>query len=156
VGFLNYWELKQVPNFLLASPMVILSVCGIFSYLKNFNHKRNATNQHHHSTKQKATTDIYRNLSSRVLPFIIFWGLLVGIGVFFMHVQVITRFLSGCPPVYWYAASLFHSDDDGRARGGTTSTTNRGINSKQRLLLWYFFGYSFLGCILFCNFYPWT
>ena len=35
VGFLRYFELKQIPNFLLAAPIVILSLCSLFSYCVN-------------------------------------------------------------------------------------------------------------------------
>ncbi|XP_074292609.1 uncharacterized protein LOC141619492 [Silene latifolia] len=34
VGFLRYFQLKQSPNFLLASPVLSLAFCSIFSYLK--------------------------------------------------------------------------------------------------------------------------
>lgn len=32
VGFLRYYELKQIPNFLLASPVVLLSLTTLYSY----------------------------------------------------------------------------------------------------------------------------
>ncbi|KAG0219773.1 hypothetical protein BGX31_011159 [Mortierella sp. GBA43] len=33
VGFLRYYEIKQIPNFLMAAPMVTLSASGIFYYV---------------------------------------------------------------------------------------------------------------------------
>jgi len=56
-----------------------------------------------------------------------------------MHVNVATRFLSACPPLYWHAASLL-------AGGGT----------RARLLWLWCAAYIVLGCLLFPNFYPWT
>lgn len=54
--------------------------------------------------------------------------------------QVSTRFLSACPPLYWYAARL-----DGSPAVGV------------RRAVWAFFlGYTVLGVLLFPNFYPWT
>ncbi|CAN0910353.1 GPI mannosyltransferase 2 [Linum grandiflorum] len=35
VGFLRYFQFKQLPNFLLASPILSLAVCSIFHYVKS-------------------------------------------------------------------------------------------------------------------------
>ncbi|CAM6035844.1 unnamed protein product [Sphagnum compactum] len=34
VGFLRYFEIKQIPNFMLASPMLALAICSLISYGK--------------------------------------------------------------------------------------------------------------------------
>lgn len=39
-GFLAYWRLKQLPNFILASPIVILSVHSISVYLRSLEPKQ--------------------------------------------------------------------------------------------------------------------
>ena len=39
VGFLKYFEFKQIPNFLLAVPILILSLCSFFCYCVNEDNK---------------------------------------------------------------------------------------------------------------------
>lgn len=74
---------------------------------------------------------------SEVAPYVFHWGFLTLFAVLFMHVQVSTRLLSACPPLYWWAATLCSS-------------------GWSRPVWGYFMLYNVLGCILFTNFYPWT
>jgi Gpi18-like mannosyltransferase len=72
-----------------------------------------------------------------VAVFVFHWAFLAAVAAAVMHVQVATRFLSTCPPLYWYMA---HAWQRGRARW-----------------LWaYCFAYMAAGAVLFPNFYPWT
>jgi hypothetical protein len=88
-----------------------------------------------------------------------------------MHVQVITRFLSACPALYWFCASFY--DGTGDVSSTTTKPKNESEAAKeerrrkrrrsrkvrswmQYLIAFYFLAYTLIGALLFCNFYPWT
>ena len=62
VGFLRYFQLKQVPNFVLASPMVLLSLLSLLEYFKSGN--------------------------PRLRPYAFHLLFLLLFGVFNMHIQV--------------------------------------------------------------------
>jgi len=91
-GLFNYWELKQLPNFLIASPMIVLSLSGILPYAKRA------------LSFQLEPTGYY---SWTTLPYIVYWAVFLLFAVTRTHVQTITRFFSSIPPVYWFAATLF-------------------------------------------------
>jgi phosphatidylinositol glycan class V len=77
--------------------------------------------------------------SVEAAPLVYHWALMTAVALLAMHVNVATRFLSACPPLYWHAAQLL-------AGGG----------ARARLLWLWCFAYIALGCLLFPNFYPWT
>ncbi|KAK9827676.1 hypothetical protein WJX81_007104 [Elliptochloris bilobata] len=73
-------------------------------------------------------------------PYVLHWAAATAAAALVLHVQVSTRFLSSCPPLYWYAARLAGSSGAGARRA-----------------VWGFFlGYALLGALLFPNFYPWN
>ncbi|KAL9680670.1 hypothetical protein QQ045_018555 [Rhodiola kirilowii] len=97
----------------------------------------------------KATPVDYEvSMSSRyypvfLIPFVLHLAFMVATAFFVMHVQVSTRFLSACPPLYWFASHIMTSTDTGSKRRAS--------------LIWtYSAGYIFLGSLLFSNFYPFT
>ncbi|KAI3629947.1 hypothetical protein MIR68_011382 [Amoeboaphelidium protococcarum] len=94
-GFLSYWELKQLPNFLLAAPMVMLSVHFISRYFRSIDIK--------HLLQDK--------LQIKIVPFYVLWLAMVVYCVLFMHVQVITRFLTSMPMLYVELTRLVTQDD---------------------------------------------
>ena len=126
-GLFAYWTWQQLPNFLLASPIVFLSIRGIRSWL----------------LETRRTT--YRRTP---VCFVVHWSLLLFVAVFTMNVQVTTRFLSACPALYWYAASVcLNPTPAGSALFGVCP---------RKALLCYFLGYAMVGTVLFTRFYPWT
>jgi phosphatidylinositol glycan class V len=81
-GFLRYWTLQQVPNFLLAAPTVLLCIVGCVRMAQHPDER----------------------LRWRVMPFVLLLGLMVAFGVLGSHVQTLTRFVSANPAVYWSLA----------------------------------------------------
>lgn len=72
-------------------------------------------------------------------PYIYHWALMTAVAATAMHVNVATRFLSSCPPLYWYAAAWIKQ---GR---------------RPALVLWgWALAFTVLGTLLLPNFYPWT
>ncbi|KAI8052422.1 GPI mannosyltransferase 2 [Syncephalis plumigaleata] len=238
-GFLRYFELKQLPNFALALPMLVLSAAGIAAYAMhdpiriaslgvytsndkslNEQEKKDAhssddatirssqtttTRQRITTSRESSSTSLplqptvmeasvvdgmlpesmanhlaRSNLyfSSKALPFIYLWVILLLYGFTSMHVQVITRFFSSMPTVFWYAAhiclelgspSLHHTTPSSTSSLTAPDTANNGAALNEhhvmyhhwqkstflsRALLMYFVGYGLCGVVLFSNFFP--
>ncbi|XVE78778.1 hypothetical protein DITRI_Ditri14bG0005300 [Diplodiscus trichospermus] len=203
VGFLTYFELKQLPNFLLASPILSLAVCSIIYYVKarpeivlslgfrasveekssmavifsfEKSHSSNSpqisekySSKRHGITSENKMAENhnlrwrkklshggdpaeYRIVdgsleklgytSASTLPFILHLSFMVATAIFFMHVQVATRFLSASPSLYWFASSIMASSS---------------VSKRWGYMIWaYCCAYILLGSLLFSNFYPFT
>lgn len=162
VGFLNYYEFKQIPNFLLATPIILIILVNSFKYFtKNqayccrlgiFNLKPSI---------MRVTSVADQNL----FVFIAHAVAVTFFSLFFIHVQVTTRLLaSSNPMLYFYCANYFMKpslshkkhDDDKQHETTVDIFDIKRLNWSQKLILSYFFGYFLLGTILFSNFLPWT
>jgi len=90
VGLFRYMQVKQIPNFFLASPMALLCFRSAWGYVgKSSSYSRNI----------------------RVLPYVLHMIALALLGCFVMHVQVLTRFVAACPVLYWHLASCANAVD---------------------------------------------
>eukprot|EP01080_Neovahlkampfia_damariscottae_P001240 gene1240-11329_t len=138
VGFLKYYEFKQIPNFLLASPILILSFYGIYLYTsKNSKLVFSLGLRNFEETKTKKGKGFF---NEEIVVFIFYWLFLTIYILLNAHVQIITRFFASMPPLFWFCSFLY-------------------LKKKyfwKKFILGFFIFYSFLGCILFSNFYPWT
>lgn len=193
VGFLRYFQVKQLPNFLLASPMLCLAVCSIIYYAKHMPRYfftlglcldagvlRSSGDEDRHSAGPPSKdsvlkwrrqnfaqmngekeniahyTDDKKDVLSRMdnivhgrgyfsplmIPFLVEMAFMAMVACFVMHVQVATRFLSVCAPIYWFAAHQIQ---------------NHPSKYKLAYVLWCaFLFYVLLGSLLFVNFYPFT
>lgn len=80
------------------------------------------------------------------VAYVVLWGALGTLALFCMHVQVATRFLASCPPLYWY---LQHACCSPSAK----SSPKQGFRYAP---LAFCLGYTAIGTTLFSLFYPWT
>lgn len=160
VGFLRYFEIKQIPNFLLATPIVLIILINSMKYFAQnkryclrlgiFNLKPSILNE---------STVVDQNL----FVFVVHAAVLTIFCFFCIHVQVTTRLIaSSSPMLYFFCANYFAIPDKIKKSDEkeTDSSSNvfdmREFGWKQKLIIYYFLGYLVIGTILFSNFYPWT
>lgn len=160
VGFLRYYELKQLPNFLLALPVVLIILVNSFKFFRRnraycwrlgiFNLK---------PAVLRAVTVADQNL----FVFIVHAVALTTFCVLFVHVQVTTRLLSSSNPMlYFFCADYFatsdgqHKKKDDHRRKEMNMFDLTKLNVVQKAIVYYFLGYYAIGTVLFSNFLPWT
>lgn len=151
-GFLRYWQLKKIPNFIIAAPILITHIVAAgyfflhvsFAYLEKqslydlfprFINPRFITKKWH-------KTGMFNQLA--LMPFVLHSLFLLTSCIFFMHIEVANRFLfSTSIWTYWAIAALIEC---------------QCLGSKWTNLLYYsyFFVYFFGGTIAFANFLPFT
>ncbi|PWN52318.1 hypothetical protein IE53DRAFT_295539, partial [Violaceomyces palustris] len=143
VGLFRYWEIGQLPNFVLAAPILLLSGYGM---------KRYATGKLGSISAQiialgrpdpgsSAMVEEFRDAASLV-PHLVLNLFLTLTLLVASHVQIALRFSSpgGMPFVWWGAACLYDS--------GPTSW------SCKRWLLTYLVLYHAIAIVLYAGFYP--
>ncbi|XP_063054193.1 palmitoyltransferase ZDHHC18-A [Engraulis encrasicolus] len=186
VGFLRYFQLKQIPNFLLASPVSTLGSLAAYLYLRadpRYCLRLGlAGSDASKERDEKAPTGFH---SRRVFVYVVHATVLLLSGFFCMHVQVLTRFLgSSSPVIYWISAHLLLSHEPLLADEHTKGKKERmpihrplfGIpwgrfhqnpitelltawtasSFVTKCILRYFMSYWVIGLALHCNFLPWT
>uniref|UniRef100_A0A2C9GQI9 GPI mannosyltransferase 2 n=1 Tax=Anopheles arabiensis TaxID=7173 RepID=A0A2C9GQI9_ANOAR len=179
VGFLRYYELKQLPNFLLALPVVYLVLSNSYQYLCEHWEYALRLGLFRLTKKQHKVMRPYDRFA---LVFVVHALVLTLFSLVFVHVQVTTRLLCSASPVlYWYTAEYFTGErafikrqvirklskqvKDGEENSCTHVLNHielsdlldfRWMNGRQQTILVYFLGYTVVGTVLFSNFYPWT
>lgn len=141
VGFLNYYQFKQIPNFLLATPIIILILIMSIKYMKNFIQLCKLKN-----------SIINGILLDKSIPFVIHCFLLLIFCILFIHIQVTTRLIAASSPcLYWYGADYLPKNFI-----NINLSLINNYKSRSLLIVYWFGSYFVIGTILFCNFYPWT
>ena len=123
VGFLRYYEIKQIPNFLLAAPILCLSAFGVADWIYRSWLKVASADQKPlpsqalywvceslrafagPPTSSMSVDDIL--VGNPVLGHYAVWAVAALLGLTTAHVQITTRLLcSTCPALYWYVAHV--------------------------------------------------
>ncbi|KAK7791149.1 hypothetical protein R5R35_008581 [Gryllus longicercus] len=119
VGFLRYYQWKQIPNFVLAFPVVWIILSETYSYIKK--HKRyclylglyDFPKSKKELSKDEGSYSKTVHLPEDVLPYVIHVLFLTVFSVLCVHVQVTTRLISSSSPIlYWFCAKIVSEDDD--------------------------------------------
>jgi len=170
VGFLKYFEWKQAPNFGLAMPALLLSLCSLWATMRghlshvvsaglwsaSFLKGRNREPERDVGSETRIfKPEVWHRpwLRTVVLSIAYEQAILLFAAIFVMNVQVVTRLISALPLVYWWIAKNIVDFYGGRkSSGNTTYHVDRmlvGISTYYGLFV-------LLGCVLYSNFYPWT
>jgi phosphatidylinositol glycan class V len=89
VGFMRYWEPKQIPNFLLASPILVISYLALVSYFGAMN-SNNVYSLFGLVDVNHDNSNLYKQFfkNQNLFPFALHLIFLLVSATFFMHVQV--------------------------------------------------------------------
>ena len=150
VGLFRYFTAAQIPNFLIAAPMIACSLAAIYLYfeadpgrflsgngiiLRTMMPSRRDGPAEAPAQKPPASKFLQ---NSAVLPHIYLLAFMLLYTICIAHVQIITRIFTFQPVVYWFIAHLMLSGS--RARGRALQTAI-GV-------------YGCLGTVLFACHYP--
>ncbi|XP_075051881.1 GPI alpha-1,6-mannosyltransferase 2 isoform X1 [Mixophyes fleayi] len=162
VGLLRYLQLHQLPNFLLAVPVIFLAISAILEYVAyNLDICRTLGLW---KVQTKHANGYYGH---QVFVYVAHLAALTGFGILCMHVQVLTRLLfSSCPVLFWFCSHMLQKNEPwiwGLEKSKTASNPVirllwawNSLQQRTQILLGYFVGYWVIGTALHVNFLPWT
>ncbi|XP_031621596.1 GPI mannosyltransferase 2 [Contarinia nasturtii] len=146
VGFMKYYEFKQIPNFVLASPILIMIIYHSIQFIM-----ANPTIALRLGLLQpKSNVQIVK---FNLFVYTVHAFALSIFCLFFVHIQVSTRMLaSSTPYIYWLCAQYFQREMQRNSWKAFLQPRSR----ITKFIKGWFLGYFVIGTVLFCNFLPWT
>jgi GPI mannosyltransferase 2 len=88
VGFLTYWNFRQIPNFILASPIIVLCLLALRHYFYSLKNQKHLFSMLCLVSLKEQIQSSKFNQNESLFPFAIHLIVLLFSSVFFMHVQV--------------------------------------------------------------------
>ncbi len=88
VGFLTYWNFRQIPNFILASPIIVLCLLALKHYFYSLKNRKHLFNMLCLVSLKEQIQSSRFIQNENLFPFAIHLIVLLFSSVFFMHVQV--------------------------------------------------------------------
>ena len=168
VGFLHYYEWKQLPNFLLATPILLYGFTGAIVWIKTSWKTIVHTSQpsvspisimiwawdalaRSHSMTHNNNNHPLSLLAPHMLADYALLAMTCGVGFTVAHVQITTRLVcSSCPALYWFMAHLYSQNIQ-----KNPCTLRTWIQGRQALIV-YCVTFIFLGAVMHVNWLPWT
>lgn len=128
LGLFSYWQLKQLPNFLLASPAVIVVLVSTATFARSC-----------WAAGLDASFRAHGLLGPMMVPHVVQMCALTLLALLVMRVEVVTRFLcAACPSFHWWLAHF-------------------SLNPRWAPWVYiYVISYVMLGILLHANRLPWT
>ncbi|XP_051162393.1 GPI mannosyltransferase 2 [Leptopilina boulardi] len=164
VGFMRYYQIKQIPQFLLAFPILYIMLKFNIKFLKE--HRRNLVNLSFFKTKEKNENTVKTFYPLSMFPFVIHSLFLTCFCIFIVHIQISTRLLASASPVmFWYCAfalsyksksSEFDELNNLHSKWKVFLLTQKKYSKSDIFILSYFLSYIVIGTFMFSNFLPWT
>jgi len=183
-GFLSYWDVKQLPNFLLAAPCIYVVLNHSYTFFQvhwDFCKRFGLVDNNMLGMPRRPCLEVrqYRLLPRECFVYVVHASFLAIFALFFMHVQVVTRLLLAASPVIPWLAAIYTTRPDKPAipltdekndevvykiecKSNLQSTTDSILFQEKmetdtaRWIFTWFLGYTMIGTILFCNNLPWT
>ncbi|XP_072767046.1 GPI mannosyltransferase 2 [Anoplolepis gracilipes] len=168
VGFLRYYQFKQIPNFILACPILFIMLQCIKEFACEYKDELYLLGLFNSKRKNGNNTKVKKYPIS-MFVFVVHGLFLTVVCLFFTHIQVSTRLLASASPLlYWYCALImshryidhidlrYENEENIYSKWKVFFLTQEQYTLQDKLVLFYFIGYTIIGCLLFSNFLPWT
>lgn len=144
VGFFKYYEYKQIPNFALAAPILIIIIYHAIKFLR----------KNPQIVFCLGLTRRMRHIQNvNQFVYVVHAFALSIFCIIFVHIQVSTRMLaSSSPYIYWICAQYLHTENH-------LNSSKAFLQPKTpftKFIKAWFLGYFVIGTVLFSNFLPWT
>lgn len=162
VGLLNYWSPAQIPNLLIAAPILSISFYGAYRFFASAIISSPApTTSHSPTTSTAKPHSPAASPASKwaLFPFYITHLVLTLLLTFSAHSQIALRLCVTDPVVWWTAAQLAFT---GRGIAPTTGSRGRAVDDEKtarittfgRVWVWWSVVYGAISIPLWAGHYP--